>query len=444
MENRPNDSGQKTSLLEVLGLWDSVAIAVGIAIGVGIFRVPAEIAKFLPSPFLIILAWMLGGVFSLVGASCYAELASSFPRTGGDYVYLKESYGTWAGFLYGWSGILVVRTGVIAAVAFIFAEYFVSLFSLDASLVKAIAVSIVLTLSFINVLSLREGKRLQNISVIAKVLALLGIMIFGFLSRKGSVANFQPLPFSGVTGKGIIPLFALALIPILWTYGGWHENTFVTGETKDARRVLPRALMLGTLIITALYISINLAYIYLVPIDRMADASLIVSDVMYILCGKWAKKIVEILVVISAFGGLNGTIITSSRITYAMGEDNRLVGYLGKIDKNFKTPARAIMVNALWSIILIIWGTFSRLLFFTGVLVWLFFALIVAGVFVLRRKFPHIERPHKAWGYPVAPFIFVLVCLWLVVNTVIYYPGQSVVGICLMLSGIPLYLASRR
>jgi len=442
MEDKPIDPGQKPSLLQVLGLWDSVAIAIGIVIGVGIFRVPAEVAKFLPSPGLIILAWLAGGIFSLVGASCYAELASSFPQTGGDYIYLKKNYGTWAGFLYGWTGILVVRTGVIAAIGFIFAEYFVSLFFLDASLVKPVAASVVLALSLVNVLSLREGKRVQNISVIAKVIALFGIIIFGVLSGKGSPANFQSLPLPGEAG--IVPLFALALVPILWTYGGWHENTFVTGETKDARRVLPRALILGAAIITALYICINLVYIYLVPISRMAEANLIVSDVMHVLCGKWAKKAVEILVVVSAFGGLNGTIITSSRITYAVGEDNRLLGYLGKVSEKFKTPANAIMINAAWSIVLIIWGTFNKLLFFTGLLVWLFFALIVAGVFISRRKFPGIERPHKAWGYPVAPLVFILVCLWLVASIAAYYPAQSLAGICLMLTGVPIYLVSRR
>ncbi|MGB3242560.1 MAG: amino acid permease [Candidatus Omnitrophota bacterium] len=441
MANGLKNSGQKPSLLKVLGLWDSVALAVGIVIGVGIFRVPAEVARYLPYPELILLAWIIGGTFSIVGASCYGELSSSFPETGGDYVYLKESYGPFVGFLYGWSGILVVRTGVIAAVAFIFAEYFVSFLGLDRSLVKLTAVAIVLLLSFINVLGLREGKRIQNISVIAKALALITIIACGIFSGKGDVSNFHHVPIP--SDLGIIPLFGLALIPILWAYGGWHENTFVTGETKDARRVLPMALITGTLIIIFFYLCMNLVYIYLVPVDKMANANLIVSNVMHILYGKWAKKAVEVLVIISAFGGLNGTIITSSRITYALGKDNRLFAFLGKVDKRFKTPAIAITVNALWGCVLIIWGTFNKLLFFMGVLVWLFFAIIVAGIFVLRYKFPDMERPFKAWGYPVAPIMFVLVCIWLVVNSTIHYPLQALAGFGLMFTGVPFYFISR-
>ncbi len=337
MENKTTSSGQKPGLLKVLGLWDSVALIIGIVIGVGIFRVPAEVARYLPSPELIILVWFLGGVFSLIGASCYSELSSSFPETGGDYVYLRESYGPLTGFLYGWTCLLVMRTGAIAAIAFIFAEYLSSFLALDKSLVKPVAISVVLALSFINILGLHKGKKLQNISVITKVATLAGIIIFGILSKRGDIANFHPLPV--IADKGLLPLIGLAMIPVLWTYGGWHENTYVTGETKDARRVLPLALITGAVTITVLYICINLVYIYLVPVEKMAGSKLIVSDIMQILCGKWAQKFVEALVVISAFGALNGTIITSGRITYAVARDNPVFGFLGKVHERFHTPS---------------------------------------------------------------------------------------------------------
>lgn len=442
MKNEKSIFKQKAVLLKCLGLWDSTAIIIGIVIGVGIFRVPAEVAKYLPSPELILLAWLLGGAFSLIGAGCYSELSSSFPETGGDYVYLKKSYGPMAGFLYSWTCLLVMRTGAIAAVAFIFAEYFVSFLSLDRSLVKLVAIAIVLILSFINMRGLRQGKRLQNISAVVKVATLMGIIVFGLLSKKGNVSNFHPLPVTGETG--LLPLLGLALIPILWTYGGWHENTYVTGETKDARRVLPLALITGTAIIILLYICINTIYIYLIPIEKMAGEKLIVSNVMQILFGGKATKIVEALVIISAFGGINGMIMTSSRITYAAGKDNPVFKYLGKVHERFHTPSRSIVINALWSVLLIMWGTFNKLLFFTGVLIWLFFGLIVAGLFTLRRKFPDIKRPRKAWGYPATPIIFILVCAGLVINTIIHYPFESLAGIGLMMSGVPVYLVSRR
>ncbi|MFQ5952397.1 MAG: APC family permease [Candidatus Omnitrophota bacterium] len=442
MEDNITPDKQGPVLLKVLGLWDSIAIAIGVVIGVGIFRVPAEIAKYIPSPELILLAWLIGGVFSLIGASCYSELSSSFPETGGDYVYLKKSYGPMPSFLYGWTCLLVMRTGAIAAVAFIFAEYLVSFLSLDSSLVKLIAISIVLILSFINILGLREAKRLQNISSAAKVLTLAGIVVLGFMSKKGDITNFHPLPLAANTS--LIPLFGLALIPILWTYGGWHENTYVTGETKDARRVLPMALIIGTLIITSLYMLMNLVYIYLVPVKEIAGSELIASNIMQVLFGKWAQKIVEALVIISAFGAINGMIITSSRITYAMSKDNAIFRYLGKVHERFHTPYRSITVNALWIIILIAWGTFSRLIFFTGVLIWLFFALIITGIFILRKRYPDIKRPYKVWGYPVTPIIFIVISVWLVINTLIHHPLPSFLGICLMLSGVPVYLVSKR
>lgn len=433
---------------KILGFWDSVAIVIGIVIGVGIFRVPAEVAKCIPSGGLIILAWFIGGIFSLLGAASYAELAALLPHTGGDYIYLRESYGKWCAFLYAWSGILIVRTGIIAAVAFIFAEYFASFFSLGDVWVKPAAIALVIALSFINILGLQKGKVLQNVSVLAKLLVLVAIIVLALISKKGNVHNFEALPIlspaGGMDFGKIAPLFALSLIPILWTYGGWHENTFVTGETRDARRTLPLALITGTAVIVLFYIVINTIYIYLVPIDKLAESPLIVSDVMHILCGDWARKIVELLVMLSAFGGLNGTIITSSRITYALANDNPFFGYLGALHEKFKTPARAIILNTSLSVILILWGTFERLLFFTGLLIWLFFAMIAAAVFILRFRYPNTERPFKVWFYPVTPFVFMLVSLLLVVSTAIHYPYQSLAGLIIMLTGLPVYLATRK
>jgi amino acid transporter len=430
------------ALLQVLGLWDSVALLIGVVIGVGIFRVPSEVAGYLPSSGLVLFAWLAGGLFSLMGASCYSELSSSFPETGGDYVYLKKSYGPLWGFLYGWTSLLVTRTGAIAAVAFIFAEYLVSFLSLDSSLVKFTAISVVLLLSAVSIVGLREGKKLQNISSVAKVLTLGVIIVLGFLSGKGDMSNFSPAPFPA--GKNLLSMFGLAFVPILWTYGGWHENTYVTGETKEAPKVLPRALMTGTLIVTVLYLLMNFVYLYLVPIGRIAGSELIASDVMQILFGKWGQKAVEALVLISAFGAINGMIITSSRITFAMAEDNAVFRYLSKVDERFRTPARSIIANSVWIVVLIAWGTFTKLIFFTGVLIWFYFSLIIMGVFVLRRKYPGIERPYKVWGYPVTPALYALACIWLVVNIMIYYPTQSLAGICLMLSGIPVYWISGR
>ena len=435
-------SNYPKNLKETLGRWDSIAIIIAIVIGVGIFRIPADVAKYLSSPKLIIFVWLLGGVISLLGALCYAELSSSFPKTGGNYIYLRESYGLWAAFLFGWTELLVIRTGSIAAVSFIFAEYLQSFLCISKSLIKPSAIAIVFFLSFVNIIGLRYGKRVLEALTTIKISALIGIIILGFMSRRGDFSNFHvaPMAFNG----GIFPLFGLALIPILWTYGGWHENVFMAGETKNAKKTLPFSLTMGIFIVTALYLAMNFLYIYLVPVKEIANTQLIASDALQILYGKNGRKILEAIVIISSLGCLNAMIMTGSRITYAMAKDNAIFKYIGKINTKYGTPHRAIIINAVWSVVLIILGTFNKLLFFTGILVWLFFGLVAGGLLILRRKFPDIERPYKVRPYPLVPVIFILVCVALSVNTIIHYPVQSFIGLCLAITGIPIFIISQK
>ena len=436
-------NNQAKNLKRLLGRWDSVAISIGIVIGVGIFRVPAEVAKFLTTPGLIILSWLVGGLICLLGVLCYSELSTSLPQTGGNYVYLRESYGRGVGFLFGWTELLVIRTGSIAAVAFVSAQYLQSLLGLNKIPVKLIATSVVFILSFINMWGLRPGKIFQNSSTLAKILALAGIILFGLLSKKGSILNFSSQEVVW-PDKGILSLLALALIPILWTYGGWHESTFVTEETKDYRRSLPFSLITTIFIVTSIYKAINLVYIYVVPVREIANSELIASNVMQILYGAKGRKILEILVVISSLGCINGMIITGSRVTYAMAKDNPVFRYLGEINPRHSIPIRSILINAIWATVLIIWGTFNQLLFFTGVVTWLFFTLAVAGIFILRYKYPQLERPFKVTGYPVVPAVFILICAALVINTLLCYPKESLFGLCLLISGVPVFIFSQR
>lgn len=427
---------------KILGRWDSMAIIVGIVIGVGIFRVPAEVAKCLTSPHLIILVWLIGGLICLLGALCYAELSSSFPETGGNYVYLRESYGPLAGFLFGWTELLVIRTGSIAAVSYVFGEYSQSFLCTGGETIKLLAISIVVALSFVNIVGLHHGRVVQNISTIGKLLALILIIMLVFISKQGNINNFYSNTI--LENTGILPLFGLALIPVLWTYGGWHENTFVTGETKDAKRSVPFALISGILIITSIYIAMNLGYIYLIPVKEQVNSNLIASDIMQILYGQNGRKLLQLLVILSCIGCINAMIITGSRVTYALAKDNPIFGYIGNIHGKYATPSRAIIINAMWSIVLIMWGNFNRLLFFTGAAVWLFFSLVVGGLFILRYKFPRIERPYKVVGYPIIPAVFILICIVLFINTILFFPIESLIGLCLMISGIPLFIISQR
>lgn len=426
---------------KTLSRWDSAAIITAIVIGVGIFKVPAEVAGFLWSPRLIMAAWFLGGVISLLGAICYAELSSSLPETGGNYVYLRESYGDLAGFLFGWTELLVVRAGSIAAVAFIAAEYFSSLLSLDTLFVKPAAVLTVLALCLVNIRGLDRGKKIHNVLSAVNISAIVLMVVFGFLSGKGDIRNFRN---GGLAPAGdILPLLGLALVPILWTYGGWHENTFAAGETKDAARTLPQALIGGVLAVTGLYLAANCLYIYLMPVKEIAGSCLIGSDVFRVLYGPYGRRIFEAVVVMASVGGINAMIITGSRVTYAMAKDNRIFAYLEKTGGRYGAPYRAIMVTGAWASVLILQGTFAELLFFTGILFWLFFAMSVAGIFRLRKKFPDIPRPYKVWGYPVTPFIFILVCAGLFINTLVFSPLPALAGLFLLASGVPVYIFSR-
>lgn len=429
-----------TQFKKTLGLWDSVAVLTAIVIGVGIFRVGADVAGFLRSPLLMLGAWLLGGMISLLGALCYAELSSSFPKTGGNYVYLRESYGRPFAFLFGWSELLVIRAGSVAAVSFIAAEYLQSLVLAGRALTKPIAISMIIALSSVNLFGIGYGKKVHNTFTFFNISAILGIIILGIFSRKGDILNFSS---AAASGKGLLPAVGLALIPILWTYGGWHEGTFVAEETRDAPKTLPRSLITGVTLVTVLYVAVNALYIYLLPVEKIASSSLIGSDAFAVLCGEWGRKLFAAVVVAGSLGCINAMIITGSRITYAMAQDYAVFAYLAKLDERYVSPRRAIIVTAVWASTLIAIGGFTKLLFFTGILVWLFFAAAASSIFILRRKFPKMERPYKVWGYPLTPLVFILVCAALFLNTLVFNPVPSLAGLGLLVSGVPIYVASR-
>jgi len=430
-------------LKRILNKWDSIAIVIAIVIGVGIFRVPAEVARYLHSPKMILLAWLVGGLIVMLGALCYSELSSSFPKTGGNYIYLKQAYGPGVGFLFGWAELLVIHTGSVAAVSFVAAEYLGKFLNIDIGFVRPIAIGIVVIVSLINIFFFCYGKKVQNTITAAKILAVVAIIALGFILRKGHMANFQ-IVAQNLKDGNYLSMFALALIPILWAYGGWHENTFLSGETKNPTKTVPFALITGVSVVILLYLAMNTLYIYMIPAYETPNFPLIASEVLTRLSGAWGAKILDLIIVIFSLGTINAMVITGSRITYAMSVDNPVFSYIGDINNKYATPHRAIALTSVWSIILIAWGSFNKLLFFTGILVWLFFALAVFGIFILRRKFPKKERPHKVWGYPVVPIAFILICIVLFLNTLISYPVQSIIGLLILLSGLPVYLFSKK
>lgn len=422
-----------------LRFWDSVAISVGIVIGVGIFRTPAQIAKYLDSPQLILIAWLVGAAISLLGVLCYAELSSQFPHTGGTYVYLREAYGKFVGFIYGWAEFSINRAASIAAVAYILAAYLRNFLPYTANSEKWIALGAVILFTCVNMVGIHYGVKVQNVLSIFKVLAM--------VSMAGAIILFAPYynPSIAHASSGFsLKYFAPALIPILWSYGGWHESTFMSAEFKDTQKELPRSLIISALIVAGLYLLMNYSYLQVFSPQEMVHSKAIASDALQKLFGSKGAVMISIAIIVSASGALNSNILTGARVPFAVGQDTKKLEWIGKVHSKFKTPIRSLAINAVWACILILWGNFERLLFFNAFEIWLFFILAGLAVFILRRKMNH-EMNFAMIGYPYVPFLFTIVSIWLCVTTILEAPQEALFGSLIILLGVPIYfLTSHR
>jgi len=429
-------------LKKELTFWDSAAIIIGSVIGVGIFRVPSVAAQFVTDPHLILLVWVAGGVIALLGALCYSELSSTYPETGGNYVYLKYAYGPWAAFLFGWSKLAVIRTASIASISFVFAEYLRNFAPYEIDRIRVVAIAMIWSLTTLNILGLRYGKWLQNVLGLGKITALLAVICLGFASGKGDWSHLSQTVQPSLAHSPLVS-FGLALVPVLWTYGGWHESTFVAAEFKNSKRDLPLSLLSATALITVLYLAVNLVYVYLFPPATLPGRPLIAADAMDLVFGGSGKKIISAIILLNVLGVLNTVILTGGRIPYALAQDHPLFNFLKDTSQRFHTPHFALVTNAAWASVLVLAGTFDKLLFFYSAAVWLFFAVASFGIFRLRRKFPDRQRPFSVWGYPLTVLLFSSASAAICINTLLHSPA-SFVGFLIILSGIPLYWISER
>ena len=428
---------------KILGRWDSVAISIGIVLGVGIFRVPSEVAVHLSSGVWILFAWVLGGIFSLLGALCYAELVALHPQSGGDYVYLKEAYGKVVGFLFAWSELLITRTGSVAAIALMFGEYLCSLFGMDRGLIRVAALAVIAVLTATNLFGLKQSSRLQNLLTVVKVSALVLIIVACATSSRPAVTSFDLSELSHPT-LNVLSAVCLALVPIMWTYGGWRDNVFLAGETKDAATSVPFALMMTCGIITVIYSAMNFMYLTFIPVDTMKTSPLIAAALLKIVFGEIGAKLFEGLIIVYALGVINGLLLTGSFLAKAMSQDNRLFQYLEKTDERTGTPLRAIVFNGIWSCLLVLTGTFEMLLFFTGLWIWIFFAMVAIAIIVFRRRGYEVSDRFQMIGYPVIPIVVATVSLLLAWSTINYMPKESLWGTLLVLSGLPFFYFQNR
>jgi APA family basic amino acid/polyamine antiporter len=447
MNPSPDQWGER--LPRRLGLWSAVAVLVGSTIGSGIFRTPASVAERIDDVPLVLAAWVFGGIVAVCGALTYAELAAAFPRSGGIYVFIREGFGPLPAFLFGWAELLIIRPGAYGAIGITASAYALRTFGFDPAAAvgglpvrgdQALGAVFIAIVALVNYHGIRWGAVLQNLSTAFKVGALAALILLGFALGHGLGLG----PMLAQRGEVGASPFLLAMVSILWAYDGWADLAFVGGEVRDPQRTIPRALVIGTLLVVVLYLGANLVYLYLIPMDRMKQAELVAADVAQLLVGPAGIVAVSAAVAISTFGTLNGSMMTAPRIFFAMAEDGLFPGAVARVDPRTGTPTAAILLAAVLGVIFVLIRRFTELADQFVIGIWPFYALAVAAVFVLRRRRPGLERPYRTVGYPVVPLLFLGGSLFLLGNYLVSQTGSFALDVGVILTGVPVYYAWRR
>jgi APA family basic amino acid/polyamine antiporter len=454
---------QPVELVRGLSLLDATLLIVGSVIGSGIFFAPSIMAGYLQSPGLLLGLWVLGGLLTVAGALSYAELAAAMPRAGGQYVFLSEAFSPLFGFLYGWTLLLAINTGFVAAVAVAFAKtlgFFVpgigeehALFStLGTTFTTAqlAALVVIAVLTWLNVTGLRTGATVQNLFTLAKLAALAVLVVMGVATARGSVAHFQAAASLALGPEGLkVGLFAAlagAMSKALFSYDTWYAVTFAAEEVKEPERNLPRSLVLGTVGVTVAYAATVAVYLYMVPIGEMAAVTenRIGTEAAVRMIGPSGGAFIAVAILISTFGCVNGLTLAGARVVYAMARDGLFFRGAARVHPRYRTPAAALLLHGLVAAALTLTGTYSDLLTLTAFSSLLFNVLTVLGLFVLRRRRPDLARPYRVWGYPVVPLLFVAVALFFLVYMPVADPRNTGLGLLLTAAGVPAYLYWRR
>jgi APA family basic amino acid/polyamine antiporter len=429
-------------LPRTLGLWSSVALVVGITIGSGIFRTPAGVARLVPHPLAMLGLWVAGGVITLCGALSLAELAAALPQTGGFYAYLREGWGRLAAFLFGWSELVLIRASALGGIAVVFGEYLLRSLGIDPVdhfvLARALSALAIAFAAAANIRGANIGAFIVGVATWAKfaALAVLAVSAFALGGNHGaSVSNL-----TRGTGASLgVGSMGLALVSILWAYDGWGDLSFASGEVKDPTRNLPRAIILGTCAIIVIYLMTNVAYLYVSPIEAVGRSPLVAADTMLALFGRVGVVLVSMFVMISSFSSLNGSMLASPRVFFAMADDGLLFPAIAKVHPKYRTPYVAILVAALLGMALVMSRSFERLTDTFVLAIWPFYALGVAAIYPLRRRLPDLPRPYRAIGYPVVPALFIAAVTAFVINSLLNDTLNSVVTFAIIFAGVPIY-----
>ena len=425
-------------LVRRLGIWSATGLVVGITIGAGIFRTPSVVATRVPDPTLMMAVWLLGGAISLCGALSVAELAASFPHTGGWYVFLREGWGRLAGFLFGWSELVLIRASATGAVATVFSEYLLrslGVSPIPAGRVNVVAAGAIVCTALLNIRGVQIGAAIAGVSSVAKfgglvVLVLLSVVLSPEPSAAAAIA----------TPASVDPtLFGLALISALWAYDGFADVSFSAGEVREPSRTLPRAIVGGTLAIVAIYLAANAAYLHVNGIEGMAASRLVAADTMQALVGRVGAAFISVVVMLSTLGTLTGVMLTAPRIFFAMADDGVFFTGLSRVHARYKTPYVAITLAAVLGVAFVLTRTFEQLADTFVLSIWPFYGLAVAGLYRLRRTRADAPRPYSVPGYPLVPAIFIAGVIYLVGSAIAGDPLWTGVTFAIVLAGIPVY-----
>ncbi|MFN4179576.1 MAG: APC family permease [Armatimonadota bacterium] len=421
---------------------DAVAIIVGIVIGSGIFKTPSLVAANTQSEFLFLFAWLLGGIVSFIGALCYAELATTYPHAGGEYHFLHRAFGRDISFLFAWARATVIQTGSIAMLGFVFGDYASQLFSLGTYSPAIYAALAVIVLTTLNIMGVQQGKWTQNILTAAKVLGLLLVVAVGLFVALPS----EPIATAKEPSSGA---FGLAMIFVLLTYGGWNEAAYISAELKDVRRNMLRALMFGIAAITCIYLLVNFAYLKGLGLQGMAKSEAVAADLLRNAWGELGAKFISVLIAISALGAMNATIFTGARTNFALGRDFKALNFLGVWNERASTPTNALSVQGLISLGLVALGAwtrqgFSTMVDYTAPVFWFFFLLTGLSLFILRTSDSESHRPFSAPLYPLTPLLFCVFCIYMLQSSLSYTGVGALVGVAVLLVGIPVLMLVRR
>ncbi|MEO8336119.1 MAG: amino acid permease [bacterium] len=427
----------RDDLQRSIGLTRATAMVVGIIIGASIFVQPSAVTAQVHSAKGALLVWIAAGLLTLIGSLVIAELTSAFPRSGGVYVFLSESYEPVLGFLWGWAMFWTMHSGIVAVIAMVFGRYVGTFVYLGSAGEQVLAIAAIALFSWINYRGVRWGSAVQVALTIIKVLALVSIIVVALAVSASHGGSFAAP--NGATE--VLPTareFVLALIAGLFAFGGWHMVSYTADETIDPTRTIPRSLVIGTLTVTALYVGVNAAYLRILPFDSVATSTRVAADFADAAIGGSGREIMAMLVILSTLGAMNGVILAGPRVYLAMANDGLLFRWAGAVHPVYRTPHRAIVLQGVWSCVLVATGTYRAL--FTRVVYteWIFFGLLAFALVVLRRRADYAPR-YRIWGYPFLPAIFIVSTAAIVINQVLNEPVSSAIGLGLVVAGLPVY-----